>query len=85
MTLVQQCLELLQRKDVKLEIKAILSPITEYILRELHIYIYVIVGFFTLIFLMIFIILILLVMLFLQRHNHVLFVGAPTGGVGVTS
>lgn len=58
---INNCLELLKSKDVKNEIKIILSPLTDLIIYEIYPYIYTIIILVLLIFIFIFIILILLI------------------------
>ena len=46
-TLIQQCLDLLKREDVKNELKALMKPMIDLILEELYPYIFLsIVSFF---------------------------------------
>jgi hypothetical protein len=62
-TLVQQCLDILKREDVKNEFKTMLKPLIEFILYEINPYIYITVTLVFLIFIMILAILIILIML----------------------
>jgi len=64
---INNCLEMLKSKDVKNEIKIILSPLTDLIIYEIYPYIYSIIFLVFLIFIFIFIILVLL--LLLLRNN----------------
>jgi hypothetical protein len=57
---IKNCLEILKSKDVKNEIKIILSPLTDLIIYEIYPYIYIIIFLVFLIFILIFIILIIL-------------------------
>jgi len=59
-TLVQQCLDILKREDVKNECKAIFKPVIDFIFYEIQPYIYVIVVSCLLIFIMNLAILVLL-------------------------
>ena len=60
-TLVKQCLEILKRDDIKKEFKMLLKPVIDFIIYEIHPYIYVIVTLVILIFIMIFLILLILI------------------------
>ena len=59
---VNNCLDLLKSKDVKNEIKIIMSPITDMIIYEIYPYIYTIIILVFLIFVLIFIILFILIL-----------------------
>lgn len=61
-TIVQQCLNLLKREDIKNEFKKLLKPVLDLILYELNPYIYIIGLLVFLIFVMILAILILLLL-----------------------
>ena len=52
-SLVQQCLDILKRDDIKNEFKLMLKPLIDFILFEIYPYIYITVTFILLIFLMI--------------------------------
>ena len=65
---LNQCLEMLKSKDVKNEIKIILSPLTDLIIYEIYPYIYIIILLVFFIFILILIVLIIL--LFLLRNNY---------------
>ena len=67
-TLVQQCLEILKRDDVKNEIKIVLRPLTEFILFEINPYIYITVILVFLIFVMILAILMILILLLRNKQ-----------------
>ena len=43
-TLVQQCLNILKREDVKKEFKMLLNPIIDFVLYEINPYIYITVS-----------------------------------------
>jgi len=62
-TIVQQCLDILKRDDVKSEIKIVLRPLTEFILYEINPYIYITILLVFLIFIMILAILMILILL----------------------
>jgi hypothetical protein len=63
-TLVQQCLNILKREDIKNEFKKLLKPVIDLILYELNPYIYILLTFVFLIFVMILAILILVILHF---------------------
>jgi hypothetical protein len=69
-TLVQQCLAILKRDDIKNEFKMLLKPIIDFILYEINPYIYITVSLVFLIFLMI--LAILLILINLMRNKQVL-------------
>jgi hypothetical protein len=62
-SLVQQCLDILKRDDIKNELKMLLKPVIDFILYEINPYIYITVALVFLIFVMILAILIILIML----------------------
>jgi len=64
-SLVQQCLDILKKEDIKKEIKFLLNPIKEFILYEIYPYVYII--FFLIFFLFIMILAILIILL---RNNY---------------
>lgn len=68
-SLVQQCLDILKRDDIKNEFKLMLNPLIDFILFEIYPYIYLTVIFFLLIFLMILAILLLLIYILRNKHN----------------
>lgn len=59
---INNCLDLLKSRDVKNEIKIILSPLTDLIIYEIYPYIYTIIILVFLIFVLIFIILFILIL-----------------------
>jgi len=59
---VNNCLDILKSKDVKNEIKIIMSPITDMIIYEIYPYIYTIIMLVFLIFILIFMILFILIL-----------------------
>lgn len=69
-SIVQQCLDILKRDDVKNEFKSIMKPLVDYILYEIYPYIYAIVGIVFSIFVMILAILVILI--FLLRNKQIL-------------
>jgi hypothetical protein len=68
-TLIQQCLELLKRDDVKTEMKFLFSPIIELIFKEVNLYIIIVIALVFLIFIMILAILILLILLLRNKNQ----------------
>ena len=60
-TIVQQCLDILKRDDVKNEFKILLKPVIDFILYEIKPYIYMTVLLVFMIFIMILAILLILV------------------------
>jgi hypothetical protein len=68
-TLIQQCLELLKRDDVKTEMKFLFAPIIELIFKEVNLYIIIVIALVFLIFIMILAILILLILLLRNKNN----------------
>ena len=40
-TLVQQCLDILKREDIKNELKMVLKPVIDFIMYEINPYIYI--------------------------------------------
>ena len=69
-SLVQQCLDILKREDIKNECKTLFTPILEFILCEINPYIYIIVTLIVLIFIMILAILVILI--FLIRNKQII-------------
>jgi hypothetical protein len=67
-SLVQQCLDILKRDDIKNEFKMLLKPIIDFILYEINPYIYITVSLVFLIFVMILAILIILIMLLRNKQ-----------------
>jgi hypothetical protein len=65
----KQCLDILQREDVRNEFKMLLKPIIDFILYEINPYIYVTMALVCLIFVMILAILIILIMILRNRQN----------------
>ena len=69
--LVQQCLNILKREDIKIEFKKLFQPLIQCVLYELNHYIYIIVILVFLIFIMILTNLIILIMI--MRNNKIFF------------
>ena len=67
-SLVQQCLDILKRDDIKNEFKMLLKPVIDFILYEINPYIYITVALVFLIFIMILAILVILIMLFRNKQ-----------------
>jgi hypothetical protein len=69
-SLVQQCLDVLKREDIKNECKVLFKPVLEFIMYEINPYIYIILSLVFLIFIMILAILIILI--FLLRNKQII-------------
>jgi hypothetical protein len=67
-SLVQQCLDILKRDDIKNEFKMLLKPVIDFILYEINPYIYITVALVFLIFIMILAILIILITLLRNKQ-----------------
>jgi hypothetical protein len=67
-SLVQQCLDILKRDDIKNEFKMMLKPLIDFILYEIYPYIYITVTLVVIIFLMILAILLLLIYILRNKH-----------------
>ena len=67
-TIVQQCIDILKRDDIKNEFKMLLKPFIDVILFEINHYIYVALALVFLIFIMILMILIILIFLFRNKN-----------------
>ena len=67
-SLVQQCLDVLKREDIKNELKKLLKPVFNYILHEINPYIYIIITLICFIFIMILANLILLILILRNRQ-----------------
>jgi hypothetical protein len=68
-SLVQQCLDILKRDDIKNEFKSILKPIIDFILYEINPYIYITVTLVFMIFIMILAILVILIILLRNKQS----------------
>lgn len=67
-TLIQQCLDILNREDIKNQFKQLLKPVIDFILYEINPYIYIIVILVFVMFIMILAILILLILLIRNKQ-----------------
>jgi hypothetical protein len=67
-SLVNQCLDILKRDDIKSEFKMLLKPVIDFILYEINPYIYITVALVFLIFIMILAILIILILLLRNKQ-----------------
>jgi len=67
-SIVQQCLDILKREDVKKEFKMMLKPVIDFILYEINPYIYITVSLVFLIFIMILAILVILILLLRNKQ-----------------
>jgi len=67
-SLIQQCLTLLKREDIKYQLRTLFSPIMEVILMELSPYIYTIITLVFIIFIMILAILILFILILRNKN-----------------
>jgi hypothetical protein len=67
-SIVQQCLDILKREDIKTEFKILLKPVIDFILYEINPYIYITMGLVFLIFIMILAILILLILMIRNKE-----------------
>ena len=67
-SIVQQCLDILKREDIKNEFKILLKPIMNFILYEINPYIYIIMSLVFLIFIMILAILIILILIIRNKE-----------------
>ena len=70
-SLVNQCLDILKRDEIKHEFKQLLKQIIDFILYEINPYIYITLALFFLIFMMILAILVILIMLLRNKTNAV--------------
>ena len=68
-SIVQQCLDILKRDDVKNEFKLMLKPVIDFILYEINPYIYITVTLVFMIFIMILAILLLLI--YILRNKNI--------------
>ena len=68
-SIVQQCLDILKRDDIKNEFKMLLKPVIDFILYEINPYIYMTMGLVFLIFVMILAILILLILMIRNKEK----------------
>ena len=68
-SIVQQCLDILKRDDVKNEFKLLLKPVIDFILYEINPYIYITVTLVFMIFIMILAILVILLYILRNKNN----------------
>jgi hypothetical protein len=68
-SLVQQCLDILKREDIKNEFKMLLKPVIDFIMYEINPYIYISVALVFLIFVMILAILVILIILLRDKQK----------------
>jgi hypothetical protein len=68
-SLVQQCLDILKRDDIKNEFKMLLKPVIDFILYEINPYIYITVTLVFMIFIMI--LAILLILIYILRNKNI--------------
>jgi hypothetical protein len=67
-TLVQQCLDILKRDDIKNELKMLLKPIIDFILYEINPYIFITIALVFFIFVMNLAILVILIMVLRNKQ-----------------
>jgi len=68
-SIVQQCLDILKKEEVKNEIKMLLKPVINFIFHEINPYIYVIIMVVFLLFIMNLVILFILISLLRNKSN----------------
>jgi hypothetical protein len=68
-SIVQQCLDILKKEEVKNEIKMLLKPVINFIFHEINPYIYVIIIVVFLLFIMNLVILFILISLLRNKSN----------------
>lgn len=73
MPLVQQCLDILKRDDIKTEIKSAFKPVIDIVLYQINPYIYLTISLIFLIFIMFLSILIILILLMRNKNNLITF------------
>jgi hypothetical protein len=69
-SLVQQCLDILKKEDIKNELKILFTPVLDFVLYEINPYIYITITLVLLTFIMILAILIILI--FLLRNKEII-------------
>jgi|LakMenE01Jun11ns_1017448.scaffolds.fasta_scaffold7420336_1 hypothetical protein len=69
-SLVQQCLDMCKREDIKNEVKKLLKPVIDFIFYEINPYMYIILFILFLMFVMIVAILIILILLLRNNMNN---------------
>ena len=67
-SIVQQCLDILKRDDVKNEMKLVCKPVIDFIFYEINPYIYITVALVFMIFIMILAILVILILLLRNKQ-----------------
>jgi len=67
-TIIQQCLDVLKRDDIKYHLRVLFAPVIELILVEVNPYIYMVIILIFLIFIMILAILILLILVLRNKN-----------------
>ena len=70
-TLIEQCLEILKREDIKREFKKLLKPVIEFILYEINPYIYITVFMILIIFLLNLAILVILIFIVRDKNKFI--------------
>ena len=68
-SVVNQCLDILKREDIKNEFKMLLKPVIDFILYEINPYIYMILSLVFLIFIMILAILVILILILRNKQT----------------
>ena len=68
-SIVQQCLDILKKEEVKNEIKILLKPVINFIFHEINPYIYVIIMVVFLLFIMNLVILFILISILRNKSN----------------
>jgi hypothetical protein len=68
-TIIQQCLDILKRDDVKNEFKLMFKPIVDFVIYEINPYIYITVILVFMIFIMI--LAILLILIYILRNKNI--------------
>lgn len=77
-TIVQMCLDILKREDIKKECKGLLKPVMDIILYELKPYIYIIVTLVFFMFVMTLALLILVVLSLRHKSAYSIYTLSPT-------
>ena len=70
-SLIEQCLEILKREDIKREFKKLLKPVIEFILYEINPYIYITVFMILIIFLLNLAILVILIFIVRDKNKYI--------------
>lgn len=69
-SLIQQCLDILKKEDIKNELKTLFTPVLDFVLYEINPYLYITITVVFVIFIMILAILIILI--FLLRNKQII-------------